>query len=164
MTQCQYCTPEWLEQSVKAFNANPNFRESLKTFSAKMCYRVMAEPAWGIDRDIIFGAFFEKGQLTKLAFFSEDAARAEADYILSATPQEWKKILRKDNKFVTDFMLGHIKLEMGSKPGVLGIAPHADKIINAITQVSVQFPDEMSPEELASYRTYMERFRTSLGL
>jgi len=161
---CQYYTPEWLEQGKKSFDANPNLRESLKTLSKKMCYKIKADPAWGIDQDIIFGAFFEKGQLTKLAFFSEDAARAEADFILAATPQEWKKLLRKENKFAIDFMKGHVKLEKGTLAGVLTIAPHADRIVNAITQVPLQFPDEMSPEELSAYRTYMNSFRESLGV
>ena len=164
MVTCQYCTPEWLEQGKKSFDANPNLRESLKTLSKKMCYKIKADPAWGIDQDIIFGAFFEKGQLTKLAFFSEDAARAEADFILAATPQEWKKLLRKENKFAIDFMKGHVKLEKGTLAGVLTIAPHADRIVNAITQVPLQFPDEMSPEELSAYRTYMNSFRESLGV
>ena len=82
-----------------------------------MCYRVKAEPDWGIDKDIIFGAFFEQGQLTKLEFFKEEDVTKEADYLMAATPQVWKKILRKERKFVTDFMLGKIKLEHGSKVG-----------------------------------------------
>jgi putative sterol carrier protein len=84
-----------------------------------MCYRVKAEPAWGIDKDIIFGMFVEKGELTKIDFFSEADALKEAEYVIAATPQEWKKILRKQSKFLTDFMLGKIKLEHGSKVGVL---------------------------------------------
>jgi hypothetical protein len=116
-----------------------------------MCYRVKAEPAWGIDKDIIFGMFVEKGELTKIDFFSEADALKEAEYVIAATPQEWKKILRKQSKFLTDFMLGKIKLEHGSKVGLL-------------TQVDLQFPDEMSAEELAAYRANFEEFRAELGV
>ena len=164
MTACQYCTPQWLDESGKFYQSNPEFREKLKKLSVKMCYRIKAEPAWGIDQEIIFGMFIDKGELTKIGFFAEEQALKEAEYIISATPQEWKKILRKQSKFVTDFMLGKIKLEHGSKVGVLGVAPHANTVVDLLTQVDLQFPDEMSAEELAQYRSQMETFRAGLGV
>ena len=164
MATYQYCTPQWLEESAKMYRSNPALQEKLKKLTAKMCYRVKAEPEWGIDRDIIFGAFFEQGQLTKLEFFKEEDVTQEADYLMAATPQVWKKILRKERKFVTDFMLGNIKFEHGSKVGVLGVAPHANNIVDSLTPLELQFPDELSAEELAKYRSQMEEFRASLGV
>jgi putative sterol carrier protein len=125
---------------------------------------VKAEPAWGIDKDIIFGMFIDKGELTRIAFFAEEDALKEAEYVISATPQEWKKLLRKQSKFLTDFMLGKIKLDHGSKVGVLGVAPHANTVVDILTQVDLQFPDEMSAEELATYRANFEEFRANLGV
>ncbi len=52
---------------------------------------------------------------------------------MAASPQEWKLVLRKEHKFLTDFMLGKIRLEQGSKVGVLGFAPFADTFIDAVT-------------------------------
>lgn len=95
MLKWQYCTPEWLDESARIYRSTSSFQEKLKKLSEKVCYRVKAEPAWGIDRDIIFGTFIEAGKLTKLAFFSEEAAKQEANYIMSATPQEWKKNIAK---------------------------------------------------------------------
>ena len=164
MAACQYCTPQWLEESAKNYQSNPEFREKLKKLSAKMCYRVKADPAWGIDKDIIFGMFIDKGELTKIDFLAEADALKEAEYIIAATPQEWKKILRKQSKFVTDFMLGKIKLEHGSKVGVLGVAPHANAVVDLLTQMDLQFPDEMSVQELAAYRAHFEEFRANLGV
>ena len=162
MTKCQYCTPEWLEESGRIYRSNPELEEKLKKISAKVCFRVKAESAWGIEKDIIFGTFIETGKLTKIAFFGEEDAKREAEYIMTATPQEWKKILRKENKFLTDFMLGRIKLEKGNKVTVLGLAPYAPLLVEALTQVQIQFPDEMSVEELTKYRAYMEEFRKNM--
>jgi hypothetical protein len=164
MTVCQYCTPEWLEESDKNYKQNPNFKERLKKLTIKVCYRVKAEPAWGIDDDIIFGMFFDHGELTKIAFLDEEEALSEAEFVLGAAPQEWKRLLRKEGKFVTDFMLGKVALEQGSKVGVLGLAPNADTIIEALTQVELQFPDEMSEDELDRYRSRMVEFREELGV
>ena len=93
-----------------------------------------------------------------------DKAHASLATSLNATPEEWKKILRKESKFLTDFMLGRIKLDMGSKVGILGLAPYANTFVDALTQVALQFPDEMSEDELTKYRDYMEEFRANLGV
>lgn len=164
MTVYRYPTPEWLEESSKIYHATPRFKQALEKITTKIFFLVRAEPAWGIEQDIIFGAITEKGALIDLRFFSKQEAQDKADFILGATPQEWKKILRKENKFLTDFMLGKVSLEHGSKVGVLGLAPYAGTFIEAITQAELQFPDEMSPDELAEFRSYVNDFRRRLAV
>jgi len=164
MTVIRYCTPEWLEESASAYRSNPKFQKELEKLSTKVCFRIKAEPDWGIDKSIFFCAFIKKGELERLAFLSEEDAKKEADYILAATTQEWKILIRKDSKFLTDFMLGKIKLEHGSVAGVLGIAPYSNTLVEVLTQFDLQFPDEMSPEELEEYRDYLEKFRVDLGV
>jgi putative sterol carrier protein len=164
MTTCQYCTPEWLEETARIYGSDPDLEGKLRKLSAKICFRIKAEPSWGIEKDIIFGTFIEEGKLMKIAFFSEEDAKRESEYLMAATPQEWKKVLRKENKFLTDFMLGRIKLEKGNKVTVLGLAPYAPTVIDALTKVQIQFPDEMSGEELIKYRGYMEEFRKNMSV
>jgi putative sterol carrier protein len=164
MTVYRYPTPEWLEESGKRYHATPRFQQALQKITTKIFFLIRAEPAWGIEQDITFGAITEKGALLDLRFFSSQEAREKADFILGATPQEWKKILRKENKFLTDFMLGKISLEFGSKVGVLGLAPYANTFIEAITQFELQYPDEMSPDELAEFRSYVSDFRDRLAV
>jgi hypothetical protein len=160
----RYCTPEWLESSAEAYQSNPRFQEELANLTARICFRVKAEPDWGIEHDIIFCGFVTQGELDQLRFFAEEEALEEAEYILAATPQEWKKILRRESRFVTDFMLGRITLDQGSKVGILSIAPHSGSLVDALTQVPLQFPDEMSPGELEDYRSTMQDIRRKLGV
>ena len=164
MAVYKYCTPEWFEELEKTYRSDSRFEEQFKKLTMVVCYRVKAEPAWGIEKDIIFGNELDKGRLIKLGFYSEEDAKKDATFILAATPQEWKKILRKEAKFVTDFMLGKIKLEQGSKVGVLKLAPLSDKLVDFLTQHEIQFPDEMSSDELARYRSYLGELRSKLGV
>jgi hypothetical protein len=159
-----YCTPEWLEESARIYRATPRFKEAFKKLTIRIFYRIMTEPEWGIESDFIFGALVTQGVLDDLRFFSEAEAREKADYIMAATPQEWKLILRKEHKFLTDFMLGKVKLELGSKVGVLGVAPYADTFIDAVTQVSLKFHDELTAQQLQEYRVYATEFRARLGI
>jgi hypothetical protein len=161
---CIYCTPEWLDESARIYREKPQYQETLKRVSTRIFYRVTAEAEWGIDSDFIFGADVTKGVLNDLRFFSEDEAKEKAEFVMAASPQEWKLILRKEHKFLTDFMLGKIRLEQGSKVGVLGLAPYADTFIDALTQVKLIFQDELSPQQLKDYREYTSQFRSKLRI
>jgi putative sterol carrier protein len=164
MTIYQYCTPEWLAESVIRYQENPKFKSSLQKLTIKMAFRITADPALGIDQDIIFAAYVDQGELTKLAFISEAEAEKGADYILVATPQQWTKLLRKESMFAGDVLSGKIGIEKGSKPGIIRIAPHSTTFVNALTQVELQFPDEMSAEELTQYRDRINEFRAELAV
>jgi len=164
MAVYQYCTPAWLEELEKVYQADPTYQERFKKLTLVLCFRVQADSSWGIDKDIIFGTFLDEGRLTRLRFFSEEEAARDATFILTATPHNWKRLLRKETKFVTDFMLGKIKLEQGSKVAILKLAPLSDKLVDFMTSNEIQFPDEMSPDELENYRSHMEEFRSKLGV
>jgi hypothetical protein len=164
MTVNRYCTPEWLANSAAGYEQNPRFRQELAKLTTKVCFKINAEPAWGIEEDIIFWAHIDRGELQKLGFVGPEEAFRDSDFVLAASPQEWKKLLRKENKFVADFMLGRVGLEHGSKVGVLSIAPYANTFVDALTQDPLQFPDEMTPDELVAYRADLQQFRAELGV
>jgi putative sterol carrier protein len=163
MTTRYYCTPKWLEESKEIYNANPLAKEKLKKLSAKMAYRVQASPSWGINKDIYFCAYFESGELNKLELVPKEAAY-DAQYLMAATPGVWKNVLTKKSKFITDFMLGRIKLENGSKVGVLTVAPHANDILDALMPAGMNlvFSDDLPADELEQYRSNMVAFRKEL--
>jgi hypothetical protein len=82
---------------------------------------------------------------------------------MAATPLTWKKILRKKRDFVTDFILGKIDLELGTQLSMLELALYANNMLDCLTQVDLRFPDEMSEDELTTYRSKMETFRHAKG-
>ncbi len=164
MTTYQYCTPQWLEKSFELYQDNQAAQQKMKKLTTKMGYLVRAEPKWGIDQDIYFWVWFEKGKMTRLELVSKERAQKESQYILAATPQTWKKILRKEKKFITDFMLGNIKLDQGSKIGVMSVAPHANDMVASLTAVDLEFPDELASEGFEAYHANMKNFRQDLGV
>jgi predicted DNA-binding antitoxin AbrB/MazE fold protein len=155
----RYCTKEWLEESARLYKETDHFENALKKVTAKLFYRITADSNWGIEKDIIFGAEVKEGKLLEMGFYSEAEARKRAEFILGATPQVWKGILRKDKKFISEFMMGKVKLEEGSKVELLKITPYANHFVDALTQFEIQFPDEMSADELEAYRADVSEFR-----
>jgi len=160
----QYCMPEWFEELEKIYREDSTYANQLKNLTLVLCFRVQADPSWGIDRDIIFGAHLEGGSLVKLGLFSEEEAARDATFVLSATPENWKRLLRRETSLVTDFMLGRVKLEKGSRIAILKFAPLSDKLVDFMSSEEIQFPDEMSSDELENYRSRMAEFRTRLGV
>jgi hypothetical protein len=47
---------------------------------------------------------------------------------------------------------------------VLKLAPHADTFIDALTQVNLQFQDELGAQQVSAYRSYAAEFRARLGI
>lgn len=88
MNTVRYCTPEWLEASAAGYQEDPKFKQEFAQLTTKLCFRIKAEPAWGIEEDIIFASYVTKGALEKLAFVDEDEANREGQYVMAATPQE----------------------------------------------------------------------------
>ncbi len=161
---CIYCTPEWLEETGKIVQATPRFQEGMKKLNLTVFFRVTALPEWGINPDIIFGGTVEHGMLSGLRYYSDAEAKEKGDLILSASPTEWKILLRKQHKFISDFMTGKVKMEKGTIGTVLGVAPYADTFVEALTQVNLIFQDELSPQQLEEYKNYAVQFRAKLGV
>jgi hypothetical protein len=61
-------------------------------------------------------------------------------------------------------MLGKVRLESGSKPGLLKITPYANHFIDSLTQFELQFQDEMSPEEVETFRAELSEYREKAGI
>jgi hypothetical protein len=164
MTAIRYCTPEWLEAMGNAFRTNPEYEEKLKKLSVKVCWLIKASPEWGIESDIIFATFITQGRMDKIGFISKEDAFKESEFILAASPQQWKKLLRRQSKFLGDFMLGKVTLDHGSRVAILSLLPYTDIVMDLLTEVELQYPDEMTAEELAEYREGIKKFRAELNV
>lgn len=164
MTTYYYCTPEWLAECAERAQENPKMTKALEKLTVNMAFRVKADPNLGIDKDIIFAAFGSKGKLERLDFISEAEAQEKAEIILAASPQQWTKLLRKESMFGGDVMSRKIAVEKGSITSVIRVAPYSGTFVDALTQVDLIFPDEMSPEELEEYRDCINEFRLELGV
>ena len=162
MTTYVYPQPEWTEESAAIYSEV--FEKKLAILSGNFAYRINAEPDWGIEKDLFFTMFLEAGKLRELKHCTKEHAFDKADFLLSAAPSTWKKILTKKDKFVGAFLGGRIKLEKGDTVGAMAVGPHANTLVDVLTQVDLKFPDELSPEELASFKSELAQTRSERGI
>ena len=162
MAEYIYPSPEWLEESTKLYGSE--FEGKLKSLSGHFGYHITADPALGIEKDFYMCMVLDAGKLMRLEHYSEEDAKKEADFILGATPPVWKRILQKLDKFVGAFMGGRIKLEKGDTVGALALGPHANTLVDSLTQVDLKFGDDLSPDELAKFKSSFEDYRAKAGV
>jgi putative sterol carrier protein len=162
MAEYIYPSPEWLEESFKLYG--PEFEGKLKSLSGHFAFLIKADPVFGLEKDLYMCMVMDAGKLGRLAVYSEEDAKKEADFILAATPSVWKRILQKLDKFVGAFMGGRIKLEKGDTVGALALGPHANTLVEVITQVDLKFGDDLSPDELEKFKASFEDYRAKAGV
>lgn len=142
MSKLQVFSPEWLAENDRLYNENADLQDILKKLTVKMAYRVTADSKWDIGEDLLWCTFFEKGALTKMCILTQAEVDNEADFLLSAPPETWAKLLRRNAKFGTELTVGRVKVVQGSKLGVLKVAPYSKHVITLLTQADTVYPDE----------------------
>lgn len=162
MAEYIYPSPEWLEESFKLYG--PEFEGKLKSLSGHFAYHISADPTFGIEKGFYMCMVLDAGKLMRLEHYSEEDAKKEADFIMGATPPVWKRILQKLDKFVGAFMGGRIKLEKGDTVGALALGPHANTLVDSLTQVDLKFGDDLSPEELEKFKASFAEYREKAGV
>ena len=161
-----YATPEWVEAIAKNYRDNPeNQNKIFKGMTIFLSFRIQADPKFGLDEDIYFGTHLEDRVLQDdSALISKEDSEKKADFILSAPPETWKRVIRKEEGFVSAFMTGKIKLDKGEAPKMIALASKSPAIVELFKKIDTEWPDEMSPQRLDEYKAQVKEFRGRLGV
>ena len=157
-----YPQPEWVDASVEKYDAG--FEQKLAPLSGKFAFKINAEPEWGIDKDVFVSFMVEAGKLKEFKHVTEAYAMENCVYIMGATPPAWKRIMTKKDKFVGAFMGGRVKLVKGDTVGALAVGPHANTIVEVLTQVELKFPDDLDADEREAFRSKLAQTASERGL
>lgn len=159
-----YATPEWVAEVGKNYQANPdNQNKTFKDMTIFLTYRILADAKFGIDKDIYFCSHLINGVLqTDSALLNKEDAEKKSDFILSASPEIWKKLMQKQQGFVSLVMTAKIKLDKGMAPKLLSLAPKSGPLIEVFNKVDTEWPDEMSPQRREEYKAQVKTFREKL--
>jgi hypothetical protein len=159
-----YASPEWVAEVGKNYKANPdNQNKTFKGMNIFLTFRILADPKFGIDKDICFCSHLVNGALQDdSSLLSKEDAEKKSDFILSAPPEMWKKLIKKEQGFVSSFMTGKIKLDKGSTARIISLASKSGALIESFYKVDTEWPDEMSPQRLEEYKVQVKGFRERL--
>ncbi len=161
-----YATPEWVAQAGKNYSANPeNAEKTFRGMNIFLTFRVLAEPKFGLHNDVYFAMHLQNGVLQPdSTLVSKTDAFAKSDFVVSATPDVWKSVIKKQKGFISAFMTGKIKLDKGNPTRMVSLASKSSAVVEAFYRVDTEWPDEMSPQRLAEYEARVSEFRQRLGV
>jgi putative sterol carrier protein len=159
-----YPTPEWVAAMGENYRANPeNQNKIFKGMTIFLTFRVEADPKFGLDKDIYFSTHLVNGVLQDdSALISKEDAEGKSDFILSASPTQWKKVIRKQEGFLSSFMTGKIRLNKGEAPKIIALASKSPAVIDLFHKTQTEWPDEMSPQRFEEYKSQVTEFRKRL--
>jgi putative sterol carrier protein len=152
-----YATREWLEAAINNYKANPdNQNKHFKGLSMVLTFRVIADPEFGVEKDVYFSVHIENGVAQPdSGFLTAVQAKDKSTYIVAATPGVWKKIIQKKEGFVANFMGGKVKLDQGSTIKFIPLGGKAPALVENFYKIDTKWPDEMKQEELSAYKTQL---------
>jgi putative sterol carrier protein len=161
-----YATPEWIAAVGDNYRANPeNQNKIFKGMTIFLSFLIQADPKFGLDKDLYFGTHVEDGVLLDdSALMSKEDAEKKVDFILAAPPKIWKRLIQKEEGFVSSFMTGKIKLDKGEAPKIIALASKSPALVDAFYKVDTEWPDDMSPQRLEEYKAQVKEFRERLGV
>jgi putative sterol carrier protein len=161
-----YVTPEWVAQAGNNYRANPeNAEKTFRGMNIFLTFRVMADAKLGLHNDIYFAMHLENGVLQPdSALISKNNAFARSDFVVSAMPEIWKAVIKKQKGFIAAFMTGKIKLDKGNPTRMVSLASKSSAVVEAFYKIDTEWPDEMSPQRLREYEAQVSEFRQKLGV
>ena len=161
-----YATPEWLEAVARNYRSNPINQEMNKRLGkVTFCFRIAAEPKFGIDSDLYFIEQLDDGELKELRFVTAEEGKNVATWVTAASFDVWREVIQKRLKFTTSIIQGKVKVEAGDKAGIIVRAgPVAVQLADPYCSAETSWPDAMSPDDLAAYKAKLSEFRKDLGV
>jgi putative sterol carrier protein len=159
-----YPTPEWVAAMGENYRASPeNQNKIFKGMTIFLTFRVEADPKFGLDEDIYFSTHLVNAVLQDdSTLISKEDAEKKSDFILSASPAQWKKVIRKQEGFLSSFMTGKIRLNKGEASKVIALASKSPAVVDLFHKTQTEWPDEMSPQRFESYKSQVSEFRKRL--
>jgi putative sterol carrier protein len=159
-----YPSPEWVAQMGENYKANPeNQNKIFKGMTIFLTFRVEADPKFALDKDIYFSTHLINAVIQDdSTLISKEDAEKKSDFILGATPSQWKKIIKRQDGFLSSFMTGKIRLNKGDAPKVIGLASKSPAVVDLFNRIPTEWPDEMSPQRFEAYESEVREFRDRL--
>lgn len=125
--QVQFGTVDFYRQMGDALNADPAWAEKGKAISCTMAY------VYGPPVDRCFFLEFDGGRVAKVEDVT-DQSEPTADFVITASPENWRAVLRKQVKPATAMATGRLKVK-GKQTYLLKNMAAFTYILDVMTQL-----------------------------
>ncbi|PMP60802.1 MAG: hypothetical protein C0171_00960 [Caldisphaera sp.] len=135
----EFPSKEWAEIFCKKINENQNYKNTAKGWKWPLMFKVSQLPENLISKypsgSIGIKADLYEGTCREVEFY-EDVSKSTADFILSASFNDWIKILNNELNPVSAILQGKLKLEKGSMATVMRFPSAAVELVKSAQEAS----------------------------
>lgn len=130
-------SPEWLEAFHEVINASKSYEETAKTWEGDFYFVV--EPEGSITEPVYYYVDLWHGK-SRRAFTVKDESEMQPEFVISAPPRVWKKVIEKKLDPIQGLVMRQLKLK-GNLAKILRAVKAAQELVNCTTKVPTEFPE-----------------------
>jgi len=141
MAEFEFPSREWAEEFCKKLNENEKYRSSARKWEGSIMFKVSAMPQELSQKYMgkLPGFILDlwHGECRGVTWY-DDAASGEADYILSASYDDWIKIIEGKLDPIKAMVSRRMKVEKGSIATIMRFTLAAINMVKTAQQVPIK--------------------------
>jgi putative sterol carrier protein len=130
----------WVQAYKEAINANPEYAKAGKDWTHGVVAMVVkAEPSVGIDHDMAMWLDVHEGRCRDCKLLPASQAETDAPFVVVASYDQWKQVIRKEIDPTKALMQGKLKLTKGHMPTMVKYVNASKQLVESTTRVPTKF-------------------------
>jgi putative sterol carrier protein len=134
---------EWVAAYKDAINQNAEYKKAGKDWTHGVVAMVVkAEPTLGIPEDLAMWLDVEGGECRDCKLMTAKEAEPLAPFVVVASYEQWKQVIRKEIDPTKALMQGKLKLTKGHMPTMVKHVNASKQLVESTTRVPTRFRGE----------------------
>lgn len=155
-------TPSWILAYEELIRSDAAYKELAKDWEGSVVIHILAAPAVGLDSDMYLFIDLWHGDCRSVRLVPASVGEG-GDYVLTAAYERWKQVMQSQLDTTKALMQGKIKLK-GELTTIVRYSKAATRLAELVGMVDTIFLDEMSPEEIESFKPWVEFIKSEYEL
>lgn len=155
-------TPSWILAYEKLIQGDATYRQHSKGWQGSVVIQIMADPKVGLDEDMYLFLDLHDGECRSVRLVPKEIGE-NANFLIIGFYERWKQVMRGELEPVKGMMQGKLKLK-GDLPTLVRYAKASTRLAELVGEVPTIYLDEMDPEEIESFKPWVDFVRDEYGL
>ena len=147
-------TPAWLLAYERNIQNDAEYKKAAQGWEGTVVLHILAKPEVGLDEDMYILLDLWHGDCRSVRLVPVDVGES-GGHILTASYDRWKQVILGELDATKGLMQGKIKLK-GDLPTIVRYAKAATRLAELAASVDTIFLDDMTPEEIESFKPWVE--------